>query len=424
MKKISMAVNVVFVVILFALITPFSHLSFAKSGCCSWHGGVSYCDSDSGRYVCNDGTYSPSCTCGSGFYIPPVPICVKPTVGDSAYQTFSQNECNQDITFTWAKGINDDFYSVAISKSAGTDPGPKSDTTQTSFTFSNVAPGKWYINLKPGRSCGWGDIVYWEIDVPTVKPNVELTEEIVNENKRLLHYEVACATKATITSEVGSVELPKGFVQIIPTKTQSYSLTAYNGTEETSTSTIIKYPLSRETTISTLPISPITTNVQDARRDYLGNVLLGAWTLVGIGAFINWLNRKRVKGTILLLEDELNLRAVCKEALNQAGYKVYDFSTPREAKMILDTDNVHLILSNMMLPEENGIQFLQEVKANPKWKHIPFVFLTALSNATIESKAFKLGCDGYIVKSELTSDKLVEKVNNWFKKKNNETWMS
>ena len=43
----------------------------AKRGCCSWHGGVSHCDSSVGRYVCNDGTYSPSCTCG---VINPVPI--------------------------------------------------------------------------------------------------------------------------------------------------------------------------------------------------------------------------------------------------------------------------------------------------------------------------------------------------------------
>lgn len=35
----------------------------ARSGCCSWHGGVSYCDTSVGRYVCNDGTYSPSCAC-------------------------------------------------------------------------------------------------------------------------------------------------------------------------------------------------------------------------------------------------------------------------------------------------------------------------------------------------------------------------
>jgi len=32
-----------------------------KSGCCSWHGGVSGCSG--GRVTCNDGTYSPSCTC-------------------------------------------------------------------------------------------------------------------------------------------------------------------------------------------------------------------------------------------------------------------------------------------------------------------------------------------------------------------------
>jgi hypothetical protein len=40
---------------------------YAKQGCCSWHGGVSGCDTSVGRQVCNDGTYSPSCTCA---YIP------------------------------------------------------------------------------------------------------------------------------------------------------------------------------------------------------------------------------------------------------------------------------------------------------------------------------------------------------------------
>ena len=38
----------------------------AKRWCCSWHGWVNYCASN-GRYVCNDGTYSPTCTCGSSY---------------------------------------------------------------------------------------------------------------------------------------------------------------------------------------------------------------------------------------------------------------------------------------------------------------------------------------------------------------------
>ena len=37
--------------------------AYAQRGCCSWHGGVSGC-TISGRVICNDGTLSPSCTCG------------------------------------------------------------------------------------------------------------------------------------------------------------------------------------------------------------------------------------------------------------------------------------------------------------------------------------------------------------------------
>lgn len=36
-------------------------IELKQRGCCSWHGGVSGCSN--GRIVCNDGTYSPSCTC-------------------------------------------------------------------------------------------------------------------------------------------------------------------------------------------------------------------------------------------------------------------------------------------------------------------------------------------------------------------------
>lgn len=43
----------------------------AQQGCCSWHGGVDYCDTSVGRYVCNDGTYSPTCDC---YYEPPIQV--------------------------------------------------------------------------------------------------------------------------------------------------------------------------------------------------------------------------------------------------------------------------------------------------------------------------------------------------------------
>ena len=43
------------------IVIPSLEQKIARSGCCSWHGGV--CDCIGGRVVCCDGTFSPSCTC-------------------------------------------------------------------------------------------------------------------------------------------------------------------------------------------------------------------------------------------------------------------------------------------------------------------------------------------------------------------------
>jgi len=43
------------------IVTPSMEQKIARSGCCSWHGGV--CDCIGGRVVCCDGTFSPTCTC-------------------------------------------------------------------------------------------------------------------------------------------------------------------------------------------------------------------------------------------------------------------------------------------------------------------------------------------------------------------------
>ncbi len=54
----------VFLIIFIMIITfTISNTPYAKRGCCSWHGGVASCDTNLGRQICRDGTYSPSCTC-------------------------------------------------------------------------------------------------------------------------------------------------------------------------------------------------------------------------------------------------------------------------------------------------------------------------------------------------------------------------
>jgi hypothetical protein len=56
------------IILFIAILLLPSSVSLAKQGCCSYHGGVDYCGS-SGYYICNDGTRSPSCTCGGGYEV-------------------------------------------------------------------------------------------------------------------------------------------------------------------------------------------------------------------------------------------------------------------------------------------------------------------------------------------------------------------
>lgn len=63
MKLLNVILGSLIIILYFLPVKPV----FAQSGCCSWHGGESYCDYTTNRWVCADGTFSPTCTCGGGY---------------------------------------------------------------------------------------------------------------------------------------------------------------------------------------------------------------------------------------------------------------------------------------------------------------------------------------------------------------------
>lgn len=137
----------------------------AQQGCCSWHGGISHC-APNGRYVCNDGTYSPSCTCGAPTYTytPPAPVIPPNTNG--TWQFIQNNAGEVDLHFDWDRP-DGRGYSITLNKTAGANPGPLADTTKSEYTFKDITPGRWYVNVKEIMNGQWSQITYWEIDVPS-----------------------------------------------------------------------------------------------------------------------------------------------------------------------------------------------------------------------------------------------------------------
>ncbi|MCL4363740.1 hypothetical protein M1328_00710 [Patescibacteria group bacterium] len=157
--------NILLTVFLFVFTTSV----FARSGCCSWHGGVAGCDTNVGRQVCNDGTYSPSCTCA---YIPrlptPTPIIIPESIkGGPTYQYNDVNK-SYDVTFDWDDWSQSSGWSVGLSQYAGGDPGPNMDTTTSVWIFKNVYPGTHYVNIKASVGGYWSRVSYWTINVPAI----------------------------------------------------------------------------------------------------------------------------------------------------------------------------------------------------------------------------------------------------------------
>lgn len=138
----------------------------ARSGCCSYHGGQSYCDSSVGRWVCNDGTYSPSCGCG---YLPPIVDPFPPTPQAPIINAGFTYEANANqtynVTMKW-NHVDNTGFSLALHNIAGGDPGPLTDTTNDYFTFYNVSPGVYYVDMKVGINGIWSNVTYWKIEVP------------------------------------------------------------------------------------------------------------------------------------------------------------------------------------------------------------------------------------------------------------------
>ncbi|MBQ7731420.1 MAG: response regulator, partial [Lentisphaeria bacterium] len=110
------------------------------------------------------------------------------------------------------------------------------------------------------------------------------------------------------------------------------------------------------------------------------------------------------KISILIVDDvPMNLR-VAKALFNKIGFSnVFTAGSGKEALDFLDKQPVDLILSDMWIPEMNGMQLSVEVKNNPRFAHIPIVAQTA----DVETSAnFDMSHFNAIILKPLTKEKL------------------
>ncbi len=126
-------------------------------------------------------------------------------------------------------------------------------------------------------------------------------------------------------------------------------------------------------------------------------------------------NNGRLPATLLLVEDEENLLYGLADLLllfeGRYELQILTAMNGREGLAVLQEYQPDLIISDIMMPQMDGYQFLQTVRENPQWVHIPFIFLTAKGEKRDEYEGRRLGVEEYIIKPYEPDDvlKLVEK---------------
>ncbi len=116
-------------------------------------------------------------------------------------------------------------------------------------------------------------------------------------------------------------------------------------------------------------------------------------------------------GHILLVDDEPGLREAVQAYLEDSGFSVMTASNAAEGLQLLEQRPPDLIISDVMMPQVDGYQFLKQVRERPRFQSLPFVFLTARGMTSDRIQGYKAGCDDYLAKP-FDPDELVAIVEN------------
>ena len=130
--------------------------------------------------------------------------------------------------------------------------------------------------------------------------------------------------------------------------------------------------------------------------------------------------KKIQKNNILIVEDEHDIREIYVEVLTNAGYTVDQAADGEVGMQKIKEGNWDLLLLDIMLPGKDGLKILKEIKETPGLKKGPVIALTNLNSQNIIHEVFNSGADGYLIKSEITPDKVLEEVVKVFGKEEEE----
>lgn len=101
---------------------------------------------------------------------------------------------------------------------------------------------------------------------------------------------------------------------------------------------------------------------------------------------------------IMTVDDSASVRQMVGFTLKQAGYEVVEAADGRDALGKLQGRALNMIITDLNMPNMDGIELIQEIRSNPRFKFVPIIMLTTESQASRKEEGKSAGATGWIVK--------------------------
>ncbi len=101
---------------------------------------------------------------------------------------------------------------------------------------------------------------------------------------------------------------------------------------------------------------------------------------------------------IMTVEDSTSMREMISFTLSEAGYEVMEAIDGRDALAKLPKTGIDMVITDLNMPNMNGIELTRTLRSDPQFKFNPIVFLTTESQVLKKQAAKEAGATGWIVK--------------------------
>lgn len=108
-------------------------------------------------------------------------------------------------------------------------------------------------------------------------------------------------------------------------------------------------------------------------------------------------HKAKTRYRVLIVEDDEEIRRYIRSELD-SDFRIYECTNGREGLETILKEKPDLVISDVMMPEMDGITLCRKIKQNININHIPIILLTAKSKAEDQIEGLEIGADAYIVK--------------------------